>query len=402
MYLSKYFYKGQKDIKDNLPVSLNRLIRGCFISQESTGIVRFLPLGLKVLKKIVAIVEEEMDKVGIQLELPFLQSTDLWKKSGRYDIYGKEMLRIYDRNNKEFILPPTCEEAIFDVFTKVYQSYKDLPKTLYQISWKFRDELRPRGGLFRGRLFLMKDSYSFNLNQESAHEDYVAHFNTYVNIFKKLGLDVYSIRADSGEIGGDLSHEFVIINEEGDGSALLHKKLQHVKSIDEIKEISGVFDESIKEKEKSYNIHTVIELGHIFYYDTKYAEKLDAKFTNKDGTLKHYFGGCYGMGISRLMGVLAMEKFWPINVSPFQIYMIHVEGYSSIAVSLYDFLKQKNIDVLYDDRTGMSMGEKKHDMDLIGIPIRIIIGKKIELYDQDKEIEFFESIEELYDKIKIK
>lgn len=390
MRLSKYFYKSKKDIKENLPLSLNRLLRGCFVSQEATGIVRFLPLGLKVLKKITKIIEEEMDKIALQIELPFLQSSELWKKSGRYEAYGKEMLRVKDRNNQEFLLPPTCEEAFFDVFKNTCESYRYLPKTLYQISWKFRDEMRPRSGLLRGRLFLMKDAYSFTETPEESYQDYVNHFNTYVNICKKLHLEVYSIAADSGEIGGDLSHEFVVRSEEGDGMAYLLEPAPTITCIQELKDISGTFDGT--DTTKIYQEHRVMEIGHIFYYDTKYSEKTATRFTNQKGELVAPYGGCYGIGVTRLMGILSMEDFWPSVVAPFTLHMINIIKYEDTSENLYNILLKQKIDVLYDDRN-LSFSEKKHDMHLIGIPYRIIVGAKIEFYYY-KEEKFFTCIDE--------
>ena len=392
MRLSKYFYKGQKNVKDTLPLSLNRLIRGCFISQEASGIFRLLPLGLRVLKKITKVIEDEMDKIAIQVELPFIQTTELWKKSGRYEVYGKEMLRLKDRNENEFILPPTCEEGIFDVF-KICESYRDLPKTLYQITWKFRDELRPRGGLLRGRLFLMKDAYSFAENETDAHKDYIDNYNAYVNIFKKLNLEVYSIRADSGEIGGDLSHEFVIKSSEGDGEAFLHMPANNVDTIENIKELSGSFSEELLEN-KPHTIHKVIELAHIFYYDTKYSDKLKAFFTDKNGDKLPYYGGCYGIGVTRIMGMLSMMDFWPSCVSPFTLHIIGVFGKEHMAEDLYNKLVENNVEVLYDDRN-ISFGEKKYDLNLIGVEKRIIVGKEhIEYYNENQKVEYFSNIDE--------
>jgi prolyl-tRNA synthetase len=395
MRLSQYFYKSKKDVKDNLPLSLNRLLRGCFLTQEATGIVRFLPLGLKVLKKLINIIEEEMNKIALQIELPLLQSVDLWKKSGRYEAYGKETLRVKDRNNHEFIIPPTCEENVFDVFANIAQSYRDLPKSLYQITWKFRDEMRPRSGLLRGRLFMMKDSYSFAENEEDSHKDYINHYNAYIKIFNRLELEVYSIRADSGEIGGDLSHEFVIVTEEGDDKAFLTVTSQNVDSINEIKEFSGAFSEEYKEINKTYKEKTVMEIAHIFYYDVKYSKKMSAQFHNKDGKLMPYYGGCYGIGVTRLMGLLSMKEFWPISLSPFHMHIINIVNRENLAEKIYEFLKMKNLDVLYDDRN-LSFGEKKADMKLIGIPIRVIVGEKIEFYNVS-ECKLFDNLEDLWE-----
>jgi prolyl-tRNA synthetase len=395
MKLSNYFYKGQKNVKEDLPLSLNRLIRGCFIIQEASGIFRLLPLGLRVLKKLIKLIEEEMDKIAIQIELPFIQSTELWKKSGRYEVYGKEMLRLKDRNNNEFILPPTCEEAVFDTLESLCKSYKDLPKSLYQITWKFRDELRPRGGLLRGRLFLMKDSYSFAIDEKGAYEDYVKHFNAYVNIFKKLELEVYSIKADSGEIGGDLSNEFVVKTQEGDSEAyLLKKDIINVETIEDIKNISGSFNETGLHKSLDYQVATVMELGHIFYYDQKYSKSLNSTYTSKDNKQLFSYGGCYGIGVTRLMGVLSMMEFWPEIVSPFEIHMTTINNKQNEGDKIYEFFLNNNIDVLYDNRN-ISFGEKKYDLSLIGIPKRIIVGEKIEYFYKNNDVKYFEDIESL-------
>jgi prolyl-tRNA synthetase len=400
MKLTNYFYKGQKSVKDDLPLSLNRLIRGCFIKQEASGIFRFLPLGLKVLKKLIKLIEEEMDEIAIQIELPFIQSTDLWKKSGRYDAYGKEMLRLKDRNENEFILPPTCEEGICDTFESLCKSYKDLPKSLYQITWKFRDELRPRGGLLRGRLFLMKDSYSFAIDEKSAHEDYIKHFNAYVNIFKKLELEVHSIKADSGEIGGDLSHEFVLKTQEGDSDVyLLKKDITNVETIEDIKNISGHFDETGLNTNLDYQVAKVMELGHIFYYDTKYSKKLNSTYTNKDNQQLFYYGGCYGIGVTRLMGIISMNEFWPEIISPFYIHIININGKEAETNDIYEKLLKNNIDVLYDNRN-ISFGEKKYDLSLIGISKRIIVGEKIEFYDKHEPVKYFDNLEKLLNNLK--
>lgn len=398
MRLSGFLYKSKRDAKESLPNSLNRLIRGCFLTQESAGIFTLLPLGLRVLRKIVHVIQEEMDAFGaMEIELPFLQSVDLWKKSGRYDVYGKEMLRLKDRNDHEFILPPTCEEAVFNTMTGISTSYKALPQIIYQITWKFRDELRPRSGLLRGRLFLMKDAYSFARDEIRAMEHYRVHFNAYCKIFQRLGMKVYAVKADSGEIGGDLSHEFVVVSEEGDSIAHLNKIGNEVKTLDEIKEQMGVFELSDRVEGINYQPERVMELGHIFYYDTKYSEKLNAKFVDDDNTMKYYYGGCYGIGVSRIMGMLSMERFWPMAVSPFQVYLVGITGKTTETEELYDFLKKKGIDVLYDDRSQVSFGEKMQDKDLIGIPISIIVGSNaLEVYIEDNKKDLNE-LEEVYE-----
>lgn len=391
MRLSNYFYKSQKNTKENLPNSLNRLIRGCFVSQEATGIVRFLPLGLKVLKKLTKLIEDHMNTIAIQVELPFLQSVDLWKASGRYDTYGKETLRLKDRNHQEFLIPPTCEEAIIDLTSKVLESYKDLPKSIYQITWKFRDEMRPRAGLLRGRLFLMKDSYSFARTEAEAHRDYMNHYNVYVKICEKLKLEVYTIQADSGEIGGDLSHEFVIKTSEGDGNGFLYKPATIVSNIEEIKAQCGTFHESLCDENKKYANERVMEIGHIFYYDTKYSLKTNTSYTNQQGKKTPYYGGCYGIGVTRLMGLISMQSYWPFSIAPFEVHMLSIANYEQEGINLYNILS-KSLDILYDDRK-LSFGEKKQDMILIGIPLRLIVGKSIEFYFFDEQ-KFFSNQEE--------
>ncbi|OED45369.1 hypothetical protein AB836_02060 [Rickettsiales bacterium (ex Bugula neritina AB1)] len=397
MKISKFFFVSQKSIKEEYQSKfLERLLRGGFIQQESTGIYTWLPLGLKVLKKTENIISEELNKIGdIQVQLPFLQSADLWKQSKRYESYGKEMLRVSDRHDRELIIPPTCEEQMCSLFFSKQVSYRDMNKVLYQIHWKFRDELRPRNGLMRGREFLMQDAYSFFTNEEAAKQNYLDHYNAYLSIFKKLNLDkLHVITASSGEIGGDLSHEFVIESEEGDSNAFVKNvSIDYVKNLQELKNISGDFEKQIENTTEK----RVVEIAHIFYYGTVYSEKMSYEFINKEGKKNKFYGGCFGIGVSRLVAILSTKKYWPISVAPFSIHLLSInEKYQNICDKIYEKLI-KFYDVIVDDRSNLSYGEKMQEADLIGAPYRIIIGEFMELYREGNLINKFSSIEDIYD-----
>ena len=347
------------------------------------------------MKKIEQIVREEQNKIGAQeLLMPTIQSAEIWKESGRYDDYGEEMLRIKDRQGKEMLYGPTNEELITDIFQSYVNSYKDLPLNLFHIQWKFRDEVRPRFGVMRGREFLMKDNYSFDLSQEEAKISYNKMFTAYIKTFLRMGLTPISLRADTGPIGGDLSHEFQILAKTGESTLYYDKELETLDpekiEPEKLQSYYAAVDDIHDEKNCPINqdqlkISKGIEVGHIFYFGTKYSEKIGAYVQDNKGKKRLVHMGSYGIGISRLVGAI-IEAFhddrgivWPIPVAPFHISLINLmtddDKCNEVSENLYNNLLNKNIEVLYDDRK-FSMGKKLSDNDLIGIPYQIIIGKR--------------------------
>ena len=376
-------------------ISHKLMIRAGLVNQASAGIYSWLPLGLKVLKKIEQIVRDEQNHAGaIEILMPTIQSADLWIKSGRYKDYGKEMLRIQDRSGREMLYGPTNEELITDIFQSYLNSYKDLPLNLFHIQWKFRDEVRPRFGVMRGREFLMKDNYSFDLSQEEAKISYDKMFTAYIKTFLRMGLTPISLRADTGPIGGDLSHEFQILAKTGESTLYYDKELETLDpekiEPEKLQSYYAAVDDIHDEKNCPINqdqlkISKGIEVGHIFYFGTKYSEKLGAYVQDNKGKKRLVHMGSYGIGISRLVGAI-IEAFhddrgivWPIPVAPFHISLINLmtddDKCNEVSENLYNNLLNKNIEVLYDDRK-FSMGKKLSDNDLIGIPYQIIIGKR--------------------------
>ena len=397
MKLSEYFLKPRKDTpSDATLISHKLMIKSSMIKQTTSGIYTWLPLGLKVLQKIEDIVRTVHNRDGCQeLLMPTIQSSNIWKKSGRYDDYGPEMLKFYDRNKKELLYGPTNEELVTEVFKEYINSYKDLPKNLYQIQWKFRDEIRPRFGVMRCREFLMKDNYSFDLTKQDAEKSYNTMFKCYLEIFEKIGLKVIPVMADPGAIGGDLSHEFHLISESGDTNIFYDKKigdinnLNYRSSFDLLRNLYSVTEEEYNKK-KEIDLNKLIktkgiEVGHIFYFGTKYSEKLGASVLDSKGKKINVEMGSYGIGISRLVAAIIESShdekgiIWPKNISPFTVGLINLNNKSKelvkISNDLYNYLIKNNIDVLYDD-TIERPGEKFANMDLIGIPSQIIIGEK--------------------------
>ena len=396
MKFSEYFSPTLKDEPADAEIVSHKLmIRSGMIKQASAGIYTWLPLGLRVLKNIENIVREEQNKAGaIEMLMPTIQSADLWIKSGRYEDYGKEMLRIQDRSGREMLYGPTNEELITDIFQTYVSSYKDLPKNLYHIQWKFRDELRPRFGVMRGREFLMKDNYSFDLSIEDAKQSYNNMFRAYIKTFLKLGLTPISLRADTGPIGGDLSHEFQILAKTGESTLYYDKELETLDpnkiEPEKLQSYYAAVDDLHDEKQcpiekKQLKISKGIEVGHIFYFGTKYSEKLNAFVQHKTGESKPVHMGSYGIGVSRLVGAI-IEAFhddkgitWPLNVAPFQISLINLMNNNKecleISNKIYNDLIKNDIEVLFDDRD-CSMGKKFSDNDLIGNPYQIIVGKR--------------------------
>ena len=397
MKLSEYFLKSRKETSSDAKLISHKLmIKSSMIKQVTSGIYTWLPLGLKVLQKIENIVRSIHNEYGCQeLLMPTIQPSSIWKKSERYDDYGPEMLKFYDRNKKELLYGPTNEELVTEVFKEYINSYKDLPKNLYQIQWKFRDEIRPRFGVMRCREFLMKDNYSFDLTKHDAEKSYNAMFKCYLEIFEKIGLKVIPVMADPGAIGGDLSHEFHLISESGDTNIFYDKKigdinnLNYRSSFELLRNLYSVTEEEYNKK-KEIDLNKLIktkgiEVGHIFYFGTKYSEKLGASVLDSKGKEINVEMGSYGIGISRLVAAIIESShdekgiIWPKNISPFTVGLINLNNKSKelvkISNDLYNYLIKNNIDVLYDD-TIERPGEKFANMDLIGIPSQIIIGEK--------------------------
>ena len=405
MKFSQYFLPTLKDVPSEAEIISHKLmIRAGMIKQSSAGIYSWLPFGLKVLKNIEKIVREEQNNAGaIEILMPTIQSADLWIKSGRFQEYGKEMLRIKDRSNRDILYGPTNEELVTDIFQSYISSYKDLPKNLYHIQWKFRDEIRPRFGVMRGREFLMKDNYSFDLNKENAKNSYNNMFKAYIKTFLRLGLTPISLRAETGPIGGDLSHEFQILANTGESTLYYDKELESLdpELIDSEKlqsyyaAVDDLHDENkcpiSKDKLK---VSKGIEVGHIFYFGTKYSEKLGAFVQTKNEKKISVEMGSYGIGVSRLVGAL-IEAFhdekgiiWPIQVAPFKVAILNLnikdKKCNEFSQNIYSELKNIT-EVLYDDRD-VAPGVKFSDIDLIGIPYKIIIGPR-DLKNNQVEIE---------------
>jgi len=396
MKFSSFFIPTLKNLPAEAEIISHQLmIRAGMIKQASAGIYSWLPLGLKVLKKIEHIVRDEQNKAGaIEVLMPTIQSADLWIKSGRYEDYGKEMLRIQDRSGREMLYGPTNEELITDIFQSYITSYKDLPKNLYHIQWKFRDEVRPRFGVMRGREFLMKDNYSFDLTEEESKISYNKMFTAYIKTFLRMGLTPISLRAETGPIGGDLSHEFQILAKTGESTLYYDKDLEKIDpetiNPDKLQSyyaaVDGLHDEkNCPISKEQLKISKGIEVGHIFYFGTKYSEKLSAFVQNNKGKKTAVHMGSYGIGISRLVGAI-IEAFhddkgikWPISVAPFHVSLINLmiddKACTKMSNIMYEKISNSKLDVLYDDRD-CSIGKKLSDNDLIGIPYQVIIGKR--------------------------
>ena len=396
MKFSSFFIPTLKNIPAEAEIISHQLmIRAGMIKQASAGIYSWLPLGLKVLKKIEHIVRDEQNKAGaIEVLMPTIQSADLWIKSGRYEDYGKEMLRIQDRSGREMLYGPTNEELITDIFQSYITSYKDLPKNLYHIQWKFRDEVRPRFGVMRGREFLMKDNYSFDLTEEESKISYNKMFTAYIKTFLRMGLTPISLRAETGPIGGNLSHEFQILAKTGESTLYYDKDLEKIDpetiNPDKLQSYYAAVDDLHDEKncpisKEQLKISKGIEVGHIFYFGTKYSEKLSAFVQNNKGKKTAVHMGSYGIGISRLVGAI-IEAFhddkgikWPISVTPFHVSLINLmiddKACTKMSNIMYEKISNSKLDVLHDDRD-CSIGKKLSDNDLIGIPYQVIIGKR--------------------------
>ena len=411
MFFSKSFIPILKNNPSEAKIKSHQLmLRVGMIKQSSAGIYSWLPLGFKVMKKIEQIVREEQDSVGVQeILMPTIQSSEIWKESGRYEDYGEEMLRIKDRQNREMLYGPTNEELVTEIFRSSFKSYKSLPQLLYHIQWKFRDELRPRFGIMRCREFYMKDAYSFDLTDDDAIFSYNKFFLSYLKTFKRLNLSAIPMAADTGPIGGNLSHEFIILADTGESKIYTDKRIFDVDSSKTIldKESLGVLrkqyekfysvtdekfnkDEFEKSVAEEYRVNTKgIEVGHIFYFGDKYSKPMNAAvdFNGKKEFVKM---GSYGIGVSRLVGAIIEAKYndkdgimkWPMSVTPYDcaiIPMINKNDKSNLekSIKVHEFLKSKNIETIIDD-TDENISAKIKKFNLIGIPYQLIIGSKSE------------------------
>ena len=396
MRFSNLLFNSLKESpKEAKIVSHQLMLRSSMIQQHTSGIYTWLPLGFKVLKNIEEIVRSNQDQIGCnEMLMSTIQSSDLWTKSGRYADYGKEMLRIKDRHDNELLYGPTNEEVITDLFSNYVNSYKGLPKYVYHVQWKFRDEIRPRFGVMRGREFLMKDAYSFDLDHDKAVKTYQTFFMCYLKTFKELGLQPIPVKAATGAIGGDLSHEFQILAKTGESELAYDPELVSQdlleKSFDEITSMYSASDEMIDKSKSNVVIGRGIEVGHIFYFGTKYSEPLECYVLNNEGKKVTPYMGSYGIGVSRLTAAI-IEAFhddkgikWPFNISPFKINIISSnDKFIDIAGELYDTLSKKYTNISFDDRD-LSLGRKIKDSELIGIPWSLIIGKN---FDEKNEFE---------------
>ena len=409
MRLTRYFLPVLKEIPaDAQIVSHQLMLRSGMIKQAAAGIYSWLPLGYKVLKKIVDIVDQEQIMAGhIPILMPTIQSADLWRESGRYEDYGKEMLRFSDRHKREMLYGPTNEELVTDIFRSHIKSYKELPKTFYHIQWKFRDEIRPRYGVMRGREFFMKDGYSFDLSKESAIHAYNRHMVSYLKTYERMGLNAIPMRADTGPIGGDLSHEFLVLAKTGESKVFYDSNLENL-SLGERKidyhnsfEVQSIVEEFTSAYARTEETHQEtlfnaipkgrgveargIEVGQIFYFGTKYSEAMGAKVVMPDGNQKAVEMGSHGIGVSRLVGAIIEANhdsagiIWPEAVTPFKVALVNLkQGDKAVdhkCEILYQKLKSLGLDPIYDDRSDRA-GVKFATMDLIGIPWRITVGPR--------------------------
>ena len=386
MKASNYPLFTQKNESSDAEVASHKLmIKAGLIRQQSSGQYSLLPNGYRVLKKIESIIKEEMNAIGSsEILMPSVQPSELWKESGRWESYGSELLRLKDRHEREYCLGPTFEEVITDLIRKDLNSYKQLPINLYQISSKFRDEIRPRFGIMRAREFIMKDAYSFHLNSECLNKWYEVYKKAYENIFERLQLEYTMVDADSGNIGGSVSNEFHVIADTGEDDLLIDENG------------IGVNFEIAKSKYKSNDINKIkndyklthkkgIEVGHIFKLGDKYSKAMGLTIADQDSKLCHIEMGCYGIGVSRIIAAAIEQNhdqngiIWPTNIAPFEYVLIEIDGYKNesvrqLANKIYEDLLKRNVEVIFDDRE-IKLGNKLNDWDLIGIPNILIIGK---------------------------
>jgi prolyl-tRNA synthetase len=409
MRLTRYFLPVLKETPSEAQIVSHRyMLRAGMIRQQAAGIYSWLPLGLKVLRRIETIVHEEQQRAGhIPLLMPTMQPADLWRESGRYDDYGEEMLRIRDRHGRDMLFGPTNEEMITDIFRSHVESYKSLPLTLYQIQWKFRDEVRPRFGVMRGREFLMKDGYNFDLTKEDALHAYNRHMVSYLRTYERMGLTAIPMRADSGPIGGEDTHEFLVLASTGESEVFFDSAVTDLRlgdrqidydDRDQVASVCAEFtsvyartDETHDEAvfasvpEDRRKVARGIEVGQIFYFGTKYSEPMGALVVNDRGERVPVHMGSHGIGVSRLLGAIIEAShddkgiIWPEGVTPFDVGMVNLKqgdaSTDSACESLYAALKARGLDPLYDDRDERA-GAKFATMDLIGLPWRITVGPR--------------------------
>ncbi len=408
MRLSRYFLPVLRETpKEAEIVSHQLMLRSGLVRQSAAGIYSWLPLGLRVLNKIANIVRDEQNRAGaVELLMPTIQSADLWRESGRYEAYGKEMLRIEDRHEREMLFGPTNEELITQIFRDNVKSYKELPRNLYHIQWKFRDEVRPRFGVMRGREFLMKDAYSFDLTPEAGRAAYNRMFVAYLRTFARMGLKSIPMAADTGPIGGDLSHEFIILAETGESQVYGHKDLfdgpipgadtdfdadlspiikqwTSLYAATDEKHDAVRFDRDVP-KDKQVSARG-IEVGHIFFFGTKYSAPMGCQVQGPDGQMITLQMGSYGVGVSRLAGAIIEACHdqagivWPLPVAPFEVGLVNLKagdvGTDEACRTLYEGLTSAGVEVLYDD-TDERAGAKFATMDLIGLPYQVVVGPK--------------------------
>lgn len=409
MRLSRYFLPVLKEDPKEAQIASHRLmLRAGMVKQQSAGIYSWLPFGFKVLSRIEQIVNEEQQRAGhIPLLMPTLQSADLWRESGRYDAYGDELLRVTDRHKRDMLYGPTNEEMVTDIFRAHVNSYKDLPLTLYHIQWKFRDEIRPRFGVMRGREFLMKDGYNFDLTKEDALHAYNRHLVSYLRTYERMGLQAIPMRADSGPIGGDDTHEFLVLAETGESEVFYDSEITDLRfgnreiDYDSVEQCQAVLEEFTSRYARTDETHDEavfakvpeerrrtargIEVGQIFYFGTKYSDPMGATVVGPDGARVPVHMGSHGIGVSRLVGAIIEanhdEKgiIWPEGVTPFHVGIVNLKqgdpSVDSACEALYRELTAKGLDVLYDDRDERA-GAKFATMDLIGLPWRLTVGPR--------------------------
>jgi prolyl-tRNA synthetase len=408
MRLSRYFLPLLKETPAEAQIASHRLmLRAGLVRQEAAGIYAWLPLGIRVLHRIERIVREEMNRAGaIEILMPTLQPADLWRETGRYEAYGKEMLRIKDRHAREMLYGPTNEDMVTEIFRAYVRSYKSLPLNLYHIQWKFRDEVRPRFGVMRGREFLMKDAYSFDLDKDGARRSYNRMYVAYLRAFSRMGLKTIPMRAETGPIGGDLSHEFIVLADTGESGVFCHKDLLDMPVPGEDVDFDSDLEPIVRERTRLYaateDVHDParfekevpadkrlsargIEVGQIFYFGTKYSVPMKAVVAGPDGKEVPIEGGSYGIGVSRLAGAIIEASHddagivWPEPVAPFDVALINLKAGDAATdkacEEFYVKLTAAGRDVLYDD-TDERPGAKFASMDLIGIPYQLVVGPR--------------------------